>query len=143
MTIREGVQDESRFGLVQRATLVFALMATAETCLGVFRILVLSKYLPKDKVERLGVFGAILNVLGISFKFIDYVNPRDRYDLAIVGGVWYALMVTFDATLGRARGLSVQQICDTFNPTKGGYLGLYMSVLFVAPFIALGIKYRS
>jgi hypothetical protein len=119
----------------------FALMAACETCLGFFRIKVLSRHLEKPTVERVGVLSAIASVLGISYALIDWIRPETRLDLARIGTLWYGSMVGFDVLIGRLRGASWAELEQAFNPLKGGYLGLYMSVLFAAPFIAYGMRH--
>ena len=123
--------------LISRSFASFGLMAGLETCLGITRELVLKRFLPTSVVERLGVLGAMTNVMVVSFKTITWIAPQTKTDLLIIGSIWYSSMVSFDALLGRyGRKMAWREVWSTFNPLEGGYLGIYMSVLFFAPFLS-------
>ena len=127
--------------VVPRAFAAFVMMSATETCLGILRIFVLANYVSKPTLEKLGIASAMTSVLAISYSTIDWIHPVTRLDLAKIGVLWYGSMIGFDVLIGRLAGSSWDEIKAALNPVKGGYLGLYMSVLFVAPFVAYGSKH--
>jgi hypothetical protein len=55
------------------------------------------------------------------------------FALARAVGIWLTLTLAFEIGLGRAAGMSWDRIATDFDPRRGGFLGLGMLIILVAP----------
>jgi hypothetical protein len=124
-----------------RGVLVWLLIAAAETVHGVLRVAYLQPRLGDLAARQMAlVSGALIIVViaTLTIRWIGAVGVRRQMGL---GALWLALMVAFDIAVGRlAFGYSWQRIGVDFNPVAGGYLGMAMLVLLVAPWLAAGLR---
>jgi hypothetical protein len=124
-----------------RGVLVWLLIAAAETVHGVLRVAYLQPRLGDLAARQMAlVSGALIIVViaTLTIRWIGAVGVRRQMGL---GALWLALMVAFDIAVGRlAFGYSWQRIGADFNPVAGGYLGMAMLVLLVAPWLAAGLR---
>jgi hypothetical protein len=124
-----------------RGFLVWLLIAVAETVHGVLRMMFLQPRLGDLPARQVSlVTGALIIVViaTLTIRWIGAVGVRQQLAL---GALWMALMVAFDVAVGRsAFGYSWARIAADFNPVAGGYLGVAMLVLLVAPWLAAGLR---
>jgi len=124
-----------------RGVLVWLLIAAAETVHGILRAAFLQPRFGDLAARQMAlVSGAaiIVAIATLTSRWIGAVGVRLQMAL---GALWLALMVAFDIAVGRfAVGYSWQRIGADFYPVAGGYLGVAMLVLLVAPWLAAALR---
>jgi hypothetical protein len=128
--------DDRFFIMIIKALLVWALIALAETLHGIARIRFLNRRLGDRRARQVSVFTGTLIILIIAWFTVPWIGPESTMDSLVVGGVWLVTMLLFDIGLGRLYfHFSWKRILGDFDITKGGFLGLGMIVMFLAPLL--------
>ena len=123
-----------------RAALAWVLIAALETAQGIARTLWLVPLVGDLRARQLAVVVALAIIFGVAWLTARWLRaPGVRRKLA-VGAVWMALMVAFDVAVGRAFGLPWERILADFDPRQGGFLGLAMLPIVVAPWLAARLR---
>jgi len=136
MTAPSAAAPPARRGWVRRAILAFVLIATLESLQGIARTLWLAPVVGDLRARQLAVGAALAIVFGVALLTARWLRaPGPRRKLA-VGAIWLALMVSFDLALGRAFGFGWERLWSDFDPRAGGFLGLAMLPILVAPWLA-------
>ena len=124
-----------------RGVLVWLLIAAAETLHGILRVAFLQPCLGDLPARQMALLSGSLIILAIAtmtIRWIGVVGVRRQFALGVL---WMALMVAFDAAVGRlAFGYSWPRIGADFDPLAGGYLGIAMLVLLFAPRLAARLR---
>jgi hypothetical protein len=124
-----------------RGVLVWLLIAAAETVHGVLRIAYLQPRLGDLAARQMALVSGALIIVVIATLTIRWIGAVGVRRQMALGALWLALMVAFDLAVGRfVFGYSWQRIGADFNPVAGGYLGMAMLVLLVAPWLAAGLR---
>jgi hypothetical protein len=124
-----------------RGVLVWLLIAAAETVHGVLRIAYLQPRLGDLAARQMALVSGALIIVVIATLTIRWIGAVGVRRQMALGTLWLALMVAFDLAVGRfVFGYSWQRIGADFNPVAGGYLGMAMLVLLVAPWLAAGLR---
>ena len=119
-----------------RAVLAWVLIAVLETMQGIARTLWLAPLLGDLRARQAAVVVAQAIIFGVASLAARWLRaPGPRRKLA-VGAIWTTLMVAFDVAVGRAFGLPWERILADFDPRQGGFLGLAMLPILVAPWLA-------
>jgi len=127
-----------------RGLLVWLLIAAAETVHGVLRVLLLPPYLGDLRARQLALVTGVLIIVVIAMLTIRWIGAVGARRQLSLGAMWLALMAVFDVSLGRfVFGYSWSRIAEDFNPVAGGYLGIAMLVLLVAPRVAARLRRLS
>ena len=124
-----------------RGVLVWLLIAAAETVHGVLRVAYLQPRLGDLPARQMALVSGALIIVVIATLTIRWIGAVGVRRQLALGALWLALMVAFDLAVGRfVFGYSWQRIGTDFNPAAGGYLGVAMLVLLVAPWLAAGLR---
>jgi hypothetical protein len=119
-----------------RGFLAWLLIAALETLHGIARTLWLVPLLGDQLARQLAILSAIVIVFVVALLTIRWIDARGGGRKLIVGLQWLVLMVGFDVLLGRSLGYSWERILGDFNPLAGGFLGLGMATMLIAPWLA-------
>lgn len=120
-----------------RGLATWVLVAALETLHGTARVLWLAPWLGEAAARPLGIVGALVIVFGVAWFTVRWIGARGNGQWLAVGAVWFAAMVGFDVAIGRwAFNLPWPRIAQDFNPAAGGWLGVAMLPLLVAPWLA-------
>lgn len=124
-----------------KATLIWIVIAAAETLHGILRIKLLNRRLGDRRARQLGVLSGSGIILLIGWLTIPWIGVRSVADCLWVGLLWLLLMLAFDLTFGRFYlRLPWKRLAADFDPRQGGFLGLGMLVLFATPIIAAELR---
>ncbi len=129
------VKHAHDFWLV-RGFLAWLLIAVLETLHGIARTLWLMPLLGDRPARQLAIVGGIAIVFAAALATIRWIDARGAGRKLAVGLQWLVLMTGFDVLLGRSLGFSWERILADFNPLAGGFLGLGMATMVVAPLLA-------
>lgn len=130
-----------RFGVVGRALVVWALIASVEVVHGVIRALLLVPLVGELRSRQIGVFSGSMLILLIASLTIRFIAPPTRQMAGLVGGVWVTLMVIFEFGLGRMLGRSWAGLLSDYDVSAGGLLLFGMLVLGLSPLIAARLRH--
>jgi len=127
-----------------RGLLVWLLIAVAETVHGILRVLFLQPHLGDLPARQLALVTGMLIIIVIATLTIRWIGAVGVHRQLALGAMWLALMAVFDVSLGRfVFGYSWPRIAEDFDPAAGGYLGIAMLVLLVAPWLAARLRRLS
>jgi hypothetical protein len=116
-----------------RAIGIWLMLIAVESVHGVMRRLFLEPYLGDLPARQAGVLtGAVLIILVFWFT-LKWLGPQPGWRWWEMGLLWLTLTLAFEIGLGRAAGLSWDRMASDFDPRRGGFVGLGMLVILVAP----------
>lgn len=120
-----------------RALIVCLVIAMAETIHGILRVRLLNRRVGDHRARQIGVGTASLIILAIAWLTVPWIAPASRGDALAVGGLWLAVMLAFEVSLGRfVFHAAWDRILADFDLRRGGLLGFGMLVLAAAPWLA-------
>jgi hypothetical protein len=124
-----------------RGVLVWLLIAVAETLHGIARVAFVQPRIGDLPARQVALFSGALIICAIAFVTIRWIGAVGARRQFALGALWMVLMVGFDMILGRfAFGYSWARVSADFNPLAGGYLGVAMLVLLLAPWLAARLR---
>jgi len=116
-----------------RAVAIWLMLVAVESIHGLMRRLLLEPHFGDLPARQLSVFtGTVLIVLVFWFT-LKWLGPQPGWRWWEMGLLWLTLTLAFEIGLGRAAGMSWDRIASDFDPRGGGFLGLGMLVILVAP----------
>lgn len=122
--------------MIVRALLVWLVIAAAEVAQGILRVRFLNRHLGDHRARQFGVVTGSALILLLAWLTRDWIGARTRSEQWLVGGVWLALMLTFDLTFGRlVFHFPWARIAADFDVRKGNLLALGMLVVLLAPWL--------
>ena len=128
-------------GWLPRAVVVWLVIIAAETVHGVLRGVLLVPLVGDLRARQIGVPVGSLIVLAVACLCVRWTAARTRLQLLGVGVLWVALTVLFEVGLGRlVLGLPWERITEDYDPTRGGFLGLGLTVMAVSPLLAARLR---
>ena len=120
-----------------RAFAVWLILVFVESIHGVLRRLVLEPLIGDFPASQVSVFTGAVLILIVTYLFIAWIKATTGRQLAVVGAMWVLLTVVFEIGLGRfVFNYSWERILSDFNLMRGGFLGLGLAVMGLAPRIA-------
>lgn len=125
-----------------RGLAVWILIAVAETVHGTLRAIFLAPTIGDLASRQIGVLTGSLMILAIAYLTIDWIGASKSRTLLAVGTLWLVLMLGFEASLGRALGLSWERIASDYLPSQGGMMIVGMIVLALSPTMAFHLRSR-
>lgn len=127
--------------MIEKAIIVWLIIAIAETIQGIIRIKFISRRIGERNARKLGVVTGTFIILSIGWLTIPWINPTNINDCLLIGLIWLILMLIFDIGLGKyIFHYSWKRIGDDFNLSKGNFLTIGMIVLFLTPLIIAFIR---
>ena len=122
--------------LLVKALLVWGVIAVAEAVHGILRVALLNRRLGDKRARQISVVTGSLIILLIAWFTVPWINPPDTTACLLIGLLWVSLMLAFDLGLGRLYfRMSWKRLTADFDPRQGGWLGLGMLALLLAPLI--------
>jgi len=123
--------------MLLRALAVWAVLVVVESIHGLLRRLILEPWIGDFAARQVSVFTGSLLIVVVAILFIDWIAPRSRRKLTLIGMMWVLLTLAFEVGAGRfLLHYSWQRILSDFNLLEGGLLGLGLVVMGFAPRIA-------
>lgn len=120
--------------LVLRAFSVWLCIALLEIAQGILRVWCLNRRLGDKRARQVGVFSGRLPILVITWMVFPWLKAENLHEQLQVGGLWLACMLGLDLFFGRVVfRMSWKRIRADFDLRRGGFLGLGMVFLFLAP----------
>jgi len=123
-----------------RGARAWVLIAVAEMLHGVARNIFLVPRVGDLASRQIGVFTGSLIILAIACATIRWIRPSDQRELRAVGAMWLGLMLAFEVSLGRAFGMSWDRILSDYEPWRGGFMVVGMTVIACAPTLAARLR---
>jgi hypothetical protein len=124
--------------MIFRAILIWLCIAAAETLHGVLRVRFANRRLGDRRARQLGIISGSAIILVITWLALPWIGIHTPRQAVATGALWTLLMLAFDVAFGRfVFRASWQRILADFDLRKGGFLGLGMAVLLLAP-LAVG-----
>jgi hypothetical protein len=129
---------EPDFALVlKRAFAVWLIFILVESMNGAFRQLVLEPRIGDLSARQVSVVTGSVLIVAVTYRFIRWIEAKTARQLTLVGIMWVVLTLVFEIGLGRfVLGYSWERILSDFNLTRGGFLGIGLSIMGLAPRIA-------
>ncbi|MDD3761933.1 MAG: hypothetical protein PHP86_01395 [Nevskiales bacterium] len=123
-----------------RALAVWALIAVVETVHGVLRQLLVVPLIGDLPARQLGVVVGSLLILGVAWFTAPWLALRTPRAQLQAGALWVVLMAVFEVVLGLALGYDGSRLWADYDPSRGGYMGLGLLVLLLAPLVAARLR---
>jgi hypothetical protein len=127
--------------LAPRALAVWLVIIAAETVHGVVRTLLLAPAVGDFRARQLAVVSGCAIIFGVTWLFVRWLRATTARELFAVGLAWVILTVGFEIGLGRLTGLTWERIFEDYDLPNGGFLGLGLLFLALAPLLAA--RYRG
>jgi len=117
-----------------RALSVWALILAVEFAHGVARTLWLLPRVGDLPSRQIGVVIGSALILVITGLTVRWIAAASRRQWLLIGTLWVALMLTAEVALGRfVFAYPWSRISEDFDAYRGGFLGIGMLVLLLAP----------
>ena len=117
----------------KRTVGIWLTLVGVESIHGVIRRLVLEPHLGDLPARQVSVFTGAVLIIVVFWFTLRWLGPQPRRRWWEIGLLWLTLTLAFEIGLGRVAGASWERIASDFNPRRGGFLGLGMLVILVAP----------
>jgi hypothetical protein len=126
--------------LLKRAVIVWLVLVVTESIHGVFRRLVLEPWIGDFPARQVSVLIGSVLVLVVTYLFIDWIEARTAPQLTFVGLLWVLLTLAFEISAGRFLfNYSWERVLSDFDLMRGGFLGIGLVIMGIAPRIALSL----
>lgn len=122
-----------------RVILAWALIIAAESVHGTLRRLLLDPD-TAFALRQVSVVVAVLIVFAVTWVSSRWMSVRGTGALLGVGLLWVILSLAFEFGLGRALGMSVRQIAEGYDLSKGNIMPLGLLATALAPWIVARLK---
>ena len=120
--------------MIIKALTIWLLIALLETIQGIIRIKFISRKIGEPLAKKLGIISGCFLIFLVSWFTLPWIKPSTIVDTILIGLLWLFLMLSFDILLGRyVFHYSWKRISYDFNIYRGGFLGVGMGFLFLAP----------
>ena len=127
--------------MLLRALVVWLVLIVAEAVHGTFRTLVLEPRIGDFTARQFSVLTGSILILIVTYFFIDWIGARSGSQLTKVGVLWVLLTLSFEIGIGRfVAGYSWDRVFSDFNLMAGGFLGIGMLILGLAPRISYSLR---
>jgi hypothetical protein len=123
-----------------RALAAWLLIVAAETVHGTLRQLFLVPAIGELPARQVGVLVGSLIIFVVAWLTIRWIGARTLGQQLAVGAVWLVLIVAFEFALGSALGYSRARILEDYDFGAGGYMGLGLLFLLLAPSLAARVR---
>jgi hypothetical protein len=129
-----------RFVRWRRATFAWMSIILLETVNGTVREIFIAPALGDLHARQLGIPIACVIVFLIAWATVRWMGLATRPLQFTVGAWWASLTLAFEATLGRAMGLSWSRILADYDPSRGGFMLLGILFMVFAPMLAATLR---
>ncbi|HET9862653.1 MAG TPA: hypothetical protein VFP37_04360 [Steroidobacteraceae bacterium] len=112
----------------------------AETLHGLVREIFIAPAIGSLRARQVGVLVGSLIVLVIALLTVRWMRAQRRRAQFTIGGLWVALTLVFEISLGRALGFGWERVLEDYNPARGGFMMLGLAFMFIAPWLAAKVR---
>jgi hypothetical protein len=127
--------------VVLRAFAVWIILMAVESVHGIFRRLLLERWVGDFAAREIGVFTGSVLILIVTYLLIDWISATTTKQLTVIGVMWVGLTLAFEIGIGRlAFEYSWERVLSDFNIARGGLLGIGLFILGCAPRIAASLR---
>lgn len=123
-----------------KALATWLLIVIAETVHGVLRQIFIAPLMGDLPARQVGVLMGSAIIFAIAWACIRWIGARSFGEQIKVGLVWVVLTVLFEFGLGTALGLPPERLLADYNPAGGGFLGLGLLFMLLAPALAARVR---
>ena len=124
-----------------RAITVWLIIILVESMHGTLRQLFLAPAIGDFAARRIGVFTGTALIFVVALLFAPWLKLTDTRRLILVGALWVALTVLFEAALGRFTfGYAWSRITQDYDLTRGGLMGLGLIAMLFIPLAAARLR---
>lgn len=124
----------------RRALAVWLLIVVLESAQGVLRQLYLVPVLGDLRSCQLGVASGTVIIFLVAVAAARWIGAARARTLLGVGVIWVGLTLAFEVGLGLVLGLPFQGLLADYRPSEGGYLGVGMMLMLLAPLLASRLR---
>lgn len=122
--------------MLQRALLVWMVIAMAEVIHGILRMRLLNRRVGDHRARQIAVGTGSLLILAITWLTLPWIAPMTTQDALVIGALWVTSMLIFEILLGRlVFHVTWAKIGADFDLRRGGLLGIGLLILFLAPLL--------
>jgi hypothetical protein len=121
-----------------RALGIWLTLIAVESIHGVIRRLLLEPRLGDLRARQVSVLTGSVLILVVFVLTLRRLGVQTARRWSEIGLLWLTLTLAFEIGLGRAAGMSWARIASDFDPRAGGFLGIGMLVILVAPRVLAG-----
>ncbi|MEN3930382.1 hypothetical protein WJT86_04805 [Microvirga sp. W0021] len=126
--------------MILKSLLVWLCIIPLAILNGGLRELVLEPLLGIKIALPLSSFSLCLLIFFVCLWFFPRMQGGQARDYILIGIIWVALTVCFEAAFGMFRQVSLQQMLQAYNPRTGNLWLLVVVFVGVAPWLAGKIK---
>ena len=119
-----------------KALAAWLLIVIAETVHGVLRQIFIAPRMGDLPARQVGVLVGSVIIFAIAWTCIRWIGARSLGEQIKVGLVWVVITVLFEFGLGTALGLPPERLLADYNLAAGGFLGLGLLFMLLAPSLA-------
>lgn len=123
-----------------RALAVWLLIVVLESAQGVLRQLYLVPVLGDLRSRQLGVASGTVIIFLVAVAAARWIGAASARTLLGVGFIWVGVTLAFEVGLLLVLGLPFQGLLADYRPSEGGYLGVGMMLMLLAPLLASGLR---
>jgi hypothetical protein len=124
-----------------RGFVVWLVIIIAESLHGTARVMLLEPYVGDMQARQISFFTGMAIILAIAVAFIRWMRATSLRQLLLIGLLWVVLTLGFEMLLGRlVLHYSWERILADYNLPAGGFMGIGMIFLALAPLIAAKIR---
>lgn len=116
-----------------RAVGIWLTLVAVESLHGAMRRIVLEPRLGDLTARQVSVLTGSVLIIIVFWFTLKWLGPQARRRWWELGLLWLMLTLAFELALGRSVGMSWDRIASDFDLRRGGFLGLGMMVILVAP----------
>ncbi len=128
--------------VVIRAFLAWVLIIAAESVHGALRRTLLDPD-TAFAVRQISVIVAVLIVFAVTWASSRWMAVRGTGALLGLGLFWVVLTLAFEFGLGRILGISLREVAEGYDLSKGNIMPLGLLATALAPWIVARLKSRS
>jgi len=119
-----------------KALAVWLLIVIVESIHGIIRQRFLAPMIGDLPARQVGVLIGSAIIFVIAWACIRWIGARSFVEQFRVGLLWVVLIVIFEFSLGAALGYSQARMLSDYNLTEGGFMGLGLLFMLLAPALA-------
>lgn len=119
-----------------RALWAWGLIVAVEMVHGILREIFITPVLGDRPARQVGVLVGSGLILMVAVLTIRWIGAKRTGEQLRVGGAWVVLIVVFEVALGLALGFPAERIIEDYDLSAGGFMGLGLVLLFLAPALA-------
>lgn len=123
-----------------RVILAWLLIIAAESVNGILRELFLAPVMGDLPARQLGVLTGSVLIFLLALATIRWIGASRPGEQLQAGLAWVVMTVCFEMGLGLALGYSAQRLLSDYDLSRGGFLGVGLLFMLLAPALAARLR---